>query len=172
MKVNLKRLRPEAKVPTYGSDYAAGFDLYSCVNWSLNPGQRFIVPTGWAMEFPGESWISDGPGMRTQEYFYHLSIRPRSGIAAKKGITVLNTPGTVDSDYRGEVGVILINLSDKPFSIKVGDKIAQGIITMHERVDEFEEVDELEETERGDGGFGSTDDKEKKHSEHIWESWL
>jgi len=157
MKVNIRRLRPEAKVPEYGSEMSAGFDLCSCVNWTLNPGQKFIVPTGWAFEFPdGEKKYDEKRCFEGGGYSYHLSIRPRSGLAAKNGVTVLNSPGTVDSDYRGEVGVILINLSNKKFNIKVGDRIAQGVLELHQKITNFCEVEELEETERGNGGFGST----------------
>ena len=106
----------------------------------LKPLERSLVKTGLFIELP--------KGIEAQ-------VRPRSGLAAKKGITVLNAPGTIDADYRGEIGVILVNLSNASFTIKNGERIAQLVIAKHERID-WEEVQELTETERGSGGFGST----------------
>ena len=107
---------------------------------TLKPLQRAIVKTGLFIELP---------------MGYEAQVRPRSGLAAKKGITVLNAPGTIDADYRGEIGVILVNLSNEDFTIENGERIAQLVIAKHERA-VWEEVDELEETLRGAGGFGST----------------
>ena len=132
-----------ARLPVYGSRCAAGADFCACLgNESLviEPHKWALVPTGIAIALP------EG---------YEAQVRPRSGLAAKKGITVLNAPGTVDSDYRGEVKVILINHSDEPFTIKDGDRIAQMVIARHENAC-FEVVESLDETERGAGGFGST----------------
>lgn len=129
-------------LPQYETRYSAGIDLRADIMDPINlrPFQRCVVPTGIYIELP--------PG-------YEAQVRPRSGLAAKHGITVLNSPGTIDSDYRGEVKVILINLSDSSFTIQNGDRIAQLVIARHETV-EFEEVNELSSTERGDGGFGHT----------------
>ena len=107
---------------------------------TLAPLQRALVPTGLFIALP------EG---------YEAQVRPRSGLAAKHGVTVLNTPGTIDADYRGEIKVVLVNLSDTPFEIVPGERIAQMVVARHERV-EWEEVDVLDETERGVGGFGST----------------
>ena len=107
---------------------------------TLNPLERTIVKTGLYIELP---------------IGFEAQVRPRSGLAAKKGITVLNSPGTVDADYRGEIGVILVNLSSEPFVIENGERVAQLIIAKHERA-QWIEVQELSETARGEGGFGST----------------
>jgi dUTP pyrophosphatase len=107
---------------------------------TLQPLQRTLVPTGLFMALPAG---------------YEAQVRPRSGLAAKHGITVLNTPGTIDADYRGEIKVILVNLSQEPFEIVPGERIAQMVIARHEQV-QWEEVEELDATERGAGGFGST----------------
>ena len=117
-------------------------DLYADTTFetTIAPLQRVLVPTGIYIELPKG---------------YEAQVRPRSGLAAKNGITVLNTPGTIDSDYRGEIKVILVNLSNEDFVLKPGERIAQMVVAKHERV-EWEEVQVLEETERGDGGFGST----------------
>ncbi|MCR5761538.1 MAG: dUTP diphosphatase [Sphaerochaetaceae bacterium] len=133
-----------AKLPQYSSLQAAGADICACLAQDqcmvVKPMQRVLVPTGIRISLP---------------VGYEAQIRPRSGLAIKSGITVLNTPGTVDSDYRGEVKVILINLSDKDFIIRDGDRIAQMVIARHENAS-FETVVSLDETERGEGGFGST----------------
>jgi len=129
-------------LPHYETIASAGMDLRANLTESilLNPMERAIIPTGIYLELP--------IGIEAQ-------VRPRSGLAAKKGVTVLNAPGTIDADYRGEVGVILVNLSNDPFQIENGERIAQLIIARHERA-EWIEVDELSETVRGEGGFGST----------------
>ncbi len=129
-------------LPNYETIASAGMDLRANIteNIILDPMERTIVPTGLFLELP--------IGIEAQ-------VRPRSGLAAKKGITVLNAPGTVDADYRGEVGVILVNLSKEPFTIENGERIAQLVIAKHERA-EWLEVETLTETERGVGGFGST----------------
>ncbi len=129
-------------LPHYETEASAGMDLRAELKEpkTLAPMERTIIPTGLFMELP--------IGTEAQ-------VRPRSGLAAKKGITVLNAPGTIDADYRGEVGVILINLSKDEFTIKNGDRIAQMVIAKHERA-QWQKVEVLGETERGAGGFGST----------------
>ncbi|MFA4843765.1 MAG: dUTP diphosphatase [Candidatus Margulisiibacteriota bacterium] len=145
--VKLKRLPhgQDLPQPAYMSPHAAGMDLYAAVSGQIviPPGGWQLVPTGLALALP------EG---------YEAQVRPRSGLALKQGVSVLNTPGTVDADYRGEVGVILMNHSKAELTIKRGDRIAQMIINKIERI-EFEEVAELPETERGAGGFGSTGGK-------------
>lgn len=140
--LRIQRLRPDAVVPQYMTAGAAGFDLHACVDAPivLQPGERHLVPTGIAMEIP--------VGFEGQ-------VRPRSGLALRKGLGMVNAPGTVDSDYRGEIGVILINLGQEPVRIETGDRIAQMIIAPVCRP-KIEVVDHLSETERGDGGFGHT----------------
>jgi len=130
------------EIPRYETLFSAGMDLRANLEESivLKPFQRLVVKTGL--------FISLQQG-------YEAQIRPRSGLALKKGITVLNSPGTIDADYRGEIGVILINLSDSDFEIKTGDRIAQMIIAKHETI-EWEAVDKLDDSVRGDKGFGST----------------
>jgi dUTP pyrophosphatase len=132
-------------LPHYETLASAGMDLRASLTESriLKPLERTIVGTGLFIELP--------IGIEAQ-------VRPRSGLAAKKGITVLNAPGTIDADYRGEIGVILVNLSNEDFTINNGERIAQLVIAKHERV-EWEEVQALSETERGEGGFGSTGTK-------------
>lgn len=129
-------------LPQYATALSAGVDLRANIDAPivLQPMQRVLVPTGLFMALP------EG---------YEAQVRPRSGLALKKGITVLNTPGTIDADYRGEIGVILVNLSDAPFEITDGERIAQMVIARHERA-EWAEVDTLDVTERGAGGFGHT----------------
>jgi len=128
--------------PNYETEGAAGMDLRANIEEAitLQPLERAIVKTGLFIALP---------------IGFEAQVRPRSGLAAKKGITVLNSPGTVDADYRGEIGVILVNLSNEEFVINDGERIAQLIIAKHERVN-WQEVDVLSETERGVGGFGST----------------
>ena len=128
--------------PAYATPQSAGVDLKANLTESvtLQPLQRTLVPTGLFIALPAG---------------YEAQVRPRSGLAAKHGITVLNTPGTIDADYRGEIKVILVNLSDEPFEIVPGERIAQMVIARHEQV-EWEQVEELDATERGAGGFGST----------------
>lgn len=141
--VNIKCVALEgAIIPEYKTVGAAGADLCAFVNESVTipQGKTAIIPTGLFFEIP---------------LGYEVQIRPRSGLAAKNGVTVLNTPGTIDSDYRGEIKIILINLGDKDFVINKGDRIAQMIIAPVTQ-GTFEMVDELSQTERGEGGFGST----------------
>ena len=128
--------------PSYATPLSAGMDLKADLESpvTIGPLERAMVPTGIYIALP------EG---------YEAQVRPRSGLAAKKGITVLNTPGTIDADYRGEVRVILVNLSNEPFVIEPGERIAQMVVARHERV-EWEEVSVLSETQRGEGGFGST----------------
>ncbi len=140
MKIAIKKLDPAAHIPAYQTAEAAGFDLHATEDSEIAPGKRALIKTGLA--------IALEPG-------YELQIRPRSGLAFKHGITVLNTPGTVDSDYRGEVMVLLINHGDESFMIKKGERIAQGVVQAVIQAS-FEVVDTLPDTERGAGGFGST----------------
>ena len=128
--------------PSYATEQSAGVDLKANLAESvtLQPLQRTLVPTGLFIALPAG---------------YEAQVRPRSGLAAKHGITVLNTPGTIDADYRGEIKVILVNLSNEPFEIVPGERIAQMVIARHEQV-EWEQVEELDATARGAGGFGST----------------
>ncbi len=130
------------KLPHYETDASAGMDLRANLSEAitLKPLERTIIKTGLFIELPKG---------------YEAQVRPRSGLAAKKGITVLNAPGTIDADYRGEVGVILVNLSNDTFVVENGERIAQMVIARHERA-EWELVEELSETARGEGGFGST----------------
>lgn len=144
MKVLIQRL-PHARdlpLPSYATPGSAGLDLLAAVdkNIELKPGARTAVPSGIAIALPEN---------------YEAQIRPRSGLALNHGITLLNTPGTVDSDYRGEIRVVVVNLGDAPFRISRGMKIAQMVIARHERI-EFSETDELPATHRAAGGFGST----------------
>lgn len=129
-------------LPSYETIASAGMDIRANISESivLKPLERTIVKTGLFIELP---------------IGYEAQVRPRSGLAAKKGITVLNSPGTVDADYRGEIGVILVNLSNENFTIENGERIAQIVIAKHERA-EWLQVEELSETSRGEGGFGST----------------
>lgn len=129
-------------LPEYSTEHAAGMDLRANLAdaVTLAPFERKLIPTGLFIELP---------------VGYEAQVRPRSGLALKKGITVLNSPGTIDADYRGEVMVILINLSSENFVIQHGERIAQMIVTAHETVN-WEKVEILEETTRGEGGFGHT----------------
>jgi dUTP pyrophosphatase len=129
-------------LPSYASEGAAGLDLPAAVeiDMVLEPGGRALVPTGFCLELP--------PGFEAQ-------IRPRSGLALMHGVALLNSPGTIDADYRGEVGVIMINLGDAPFVIMRGDRIAQMVIAAHARVS-WREAETLKVSGRGEGGFGST----------------
>ncbi|HEX2644843.1 MAG TPA: dUTP diphosphatase [Thermoanaerobaculia bacterium] len=144
MRVRIQRLASarDLPLPSPGSPGSAGLDLRAAVTEDLElpPGGRALVPTGLILEIP--------PGWEGQ-------VRPRSGLALRHGIGVVNAPGTIDSDYRGEVGVILINLGDQPFRLQRGDRIAQLVLAPVERV-EWEEADSLENSQRGPGGFGST----------------
>ena len=141
MKVNIIN-RSSFEVPKYETSQSAGVDLRAHIKQPihLESLERCLIKTGLFLELP--------VGVEAQ-------VRPRSGLALKKGITVLNSPGTIDADYRGEVGVILINLSKDKFSINPGDRIAQLVFAKHEQAD-FQVVDSLSETDRGEGGFGST----------------
>ncbi|MBO4923444.1 MAG: dUTP diphosphatase [Bacteroidales bacterium] len=141
MKVKIVN-RSQWPLPQYATPQSAGVDLRADTREDivLPPLGRAMVPTGLYLEIPAG---------------YEAQVRPRSGLAAKKGVTVLNSPGTIDADYRGEVRVILVNLSSDPFTIVPGERIAQMVFARHEQV-EWEEVDTLEESERGAGGFGST----------------
>jgi dUTP pyrophosphatase len=140
MILKIKKLQKDAQIPSYQSEEASGFDLHSIENIILKPGERKLIRTGIAFEI---------------EYGYEIQIRPRSGLAFKYGITVLNTPGTIDSDYRGEIKVLLINHSNQSFEIKKGDRIAQAIVTPIIQA-KIVEVKELSNTKRGNKGFGST----------------
>ena len=129
-------------LPAYATEMSAGLDLLAAVaeDVVLQPGERRLIPSGIAIALP--------PGVEAQ-------VRPRSGLALKHGVTVLNTPGTIDADYRGEIGVILINLGQEPFTVSRGSRIAQMVIARHATAD-WRPVDALETSARGDGGFGST----------------
>lgn len=131
--------------PFYATEASAGMDLKACIEAPITLGslERAMVPTGIHIALP---------------VGYEAQVRPRSGLAAKHGISVLNTPGTIDADYRGEIRVILVNLSKDPFTINPGERIAQMVVARHEKV-EWDEVEVLDETERGEGGFGSTGTK-------------
>jgi dUTP pyrophosphatase len=141
MKVNIVN-KSKHELPRYATSQSAGMDLRANLEQPilLNPLQRILVKTGLFMELP---------------IGYEAQVRPRSGLAFKKGITVLNSPGTIDADYRGEISVILVNLSDEEIVIEDGERVAQMVIAKHEQAD-WEVVVELVETERGAGGFGST----------------
>ena len=141
----IKRLSKDINLPKYETDGSSGMDLSANINShiKIEPGETSIIPTGISVSIPKN---------------FEIQIRPRSGLAAKNQISVLNTPGTIDADYRGEVGVILINLSQDNFAINDGDRIAQMVVSKHEQFD-WDEVDFLEQSERGTGGFGSTGKK-------------
>ncbi|WP_308441234.1 dUTP diphosphatase [Prevotella sp.] len=134
--------RGSQQLPAYATPESAGMDLRANITEPivLHPLERRIIPTGLYIALP--------PGYETQ-------VRPRSGLAFKHGITVLNSPGTIDSDYRGELGVLLVNLSNEDFTVEAGERIAQMVIARHEQ-GEFVEVEELDDTERGAGGYGHT----------------
>ena len=134
--------RGRQQLPAYATPQSAGMDLRADIDVpiTLHPMERRIIPTGLYIALP--------PG-------YEAQVRPRSGLALKHGITVLNSPGTIDADYRGEIGVLLINLSTEDFVITAGERIAQMVVARHEQ-GEFEVVAELDETERGTGGYGHT----------------
>ena len=142
IKVLIKKLNSSAKLPSYKTKGASGMDLMACIEKSINlePGKSCLVPTGLSVAFPEK---------------YEIQIRPRSGLAAKNSISVLNTPGTIDSDYRGEIKVILFNHGKKDFLINNKDRIAQMILTPVIKMD-LEETNDLPKTIRGEGGFGST----------------
>ena len=140
--VKFLRLHPNAQLPKYATEHAAGLDLHACNDEDIivQPQTVALIPTGFAIELP---------------IGYEAQLRPRSGLALKHAISLPNTPGTIDADYRGEVKVILINHGKEPFTVRKGDRIAQMVIAKYERVD-FVEVDSLSDTERGAGGFGHT----------------
>ena len=142
IKVLVKKLEPSVKLPSYKTSGASGMDLMAYMDKSieLKPGESCLVPTGLSVAFPEE---------------YEIQIRPRSGLAAKNNISVLNTPGTIDSDYRGEIKVILFNHGNQNFKISNNDRIAQMILTPVIKMD-LEETNELPGSIRGEGGFGST----------------
>ncbi|KAF0124948.1 MAG: dut [Elusimicrobia bacterium] len=141
LEITVQKLAEGARIPAYAHEGDAGVDLYSAVDKVLQPGERALIPTGLKMAIP---------------HGYEGQVRPKSGLALKHGLTVLNTPGTVDAPYRGEVGVILVNLDPKtPYEIKKGEKVAQMVFNKVEYA-YFTEAKELAETTRGAGGFGST----------------
>ena len=140
LRIPVKRLHPDAQLPARGSAHASGWDLHALEATRIPAGGWIAVRTGLAVALP--------PG-------YELQVRPRSGLAARHGVTVLNAPGTVDADYRGEIKVLLINHGSSAFEIEAGARIAQGVVARHEVVT-YAFVEELDETERGEGGFGST----------------
>ena len=142
VKILVKKFDKNIKLPTYKTSGSSGMDLVAYIKnkITINPGKTAMIPTGIAIAIPKN---------------YEIQIRPRSGLAAKKGISVLNTPGTVDADYRGEIKIILINLSKKLFVVKSGDRIAQMILCPIAK-GKLKEVKELPRTIRGQGGFGST----------------
>ena len=142
VKVLVKKLNPYVQLPTYRTSGASGMDLMAYIEKPINlePGKSCLVPTGLSVAFPQK---------------YEIQIRPRSGLAAKNNISVLNTPGTLDSDYRGELKIILFNHSNENFIINNNDRIAQMVLTPIIKM-ELEETNELPESMRGEGGFGST----------------
>ena len=144
-KILIKRLSKEVSLPKYETSGSSGMDLAANIDANINidPGKTAIIPTGLALSIPKG---------------FEVQIRPRSGLAAKQKITVLNTPGTIDADYRGEIKVILINLGHEPFKVEKGLRIAQMVVCPIVQA-QLKEVDDLGETERGKGGFGSTGTK-------------
>ena len=142
VRVFIKKLNSSAQLPSYKTSGASGMDLMACIEKTINlePGKSCLVPTGLSVAFPKE---------------YEIQIRPRSGLAAKNNISVLNTPGTIDSDYRGELKIILFNHSKVNFTINNNDRVAQMILTPIIKM-ELEESDKLPDSIRGEGGFGST----------------
>ena len=140
IKILIKRLSKEVSLPKYETNGSSGMDLSANVNTNINPGKTAIIPTGLALSIPKG---------------FEVQIRPRSGLAAKQQISVLNTPGTIDADYRGEIKVILINLGHHSFKVEKGLRIAQMVLCPIVKA-QLKEVDELNDTKRGKGGFGST----------------
>ena len=142
VKVLIKKLDSAVKLPEYKSKGASGMDLVSFIKETINikPKQSYLISTGLSVAFPNE---------------YEIQIRPRSGLAAKNNVSVLNTPGTIDSDYRGEIKVIIYNHGEKDFIVNNGDRIAQMVLSPIMKI-ELEETSDLTETIRGEGGFGST----------------
>ena len=142
VKVLIKKLNPNVKLPNYKTEGSSGMDLMACLESSIkiNPGRSALIPTGLSIAIPDDT---------------EVQIRPRSGFAAKSNIGVLNTPGTIDSDYRGEIKIILFNHGKDEFLVNNNDRIAQMVLTPVLKI-EFEEVEDLPKTIRGSGGFGST----------------
>ncbi len=140
VKLKIKRIKENAVVPRYENKGDVGLDLFSTEKYFLKPGERCLVSTGIQTEFP---------------VGYELQIRPRSGLALKKGISIVNSPGTIDAGYRGEIGVVVINHGENDFEINPGDKIAQGVLNKAEIAD-VEVVEELSEAVRGERNFGSS----------------
>ena len=142
IKVKIVRLKEKASLPAYATAHAAGMDVSACLDApvTVEPSSSVLIPTGLAIELP------EG---------YEAQLRPRSGLALRHLISLPNSPATIDADYRGEVGVILINHGREPFTVNHGDRIAQMVVSKVDRV-AFEEVDSLSDTERGEGGFGHT----------------
>ena len=145
IKIQIKKVSTSVSIPKYETSGSSGMDVAAYIekNITISPGEKALVPTGFSVSIP---------------LGYEIQIRPRSGLAAKKNITVLNTPGTIDADYRGEIKVILINLGKEKFIIKNGERIAQMIVCPVVQAD-LKEVKELSDTARGSGGFGSTGTK-------------
>ena len=142
MKISIKKLKPNAVLPSFATTHAAGMDISACIDEpiTLQPHERAVIPAGFAIALP---------------VGYEAQVRGRSGLAAKHGIMPANGVGTIDADYRGEVGAILLNTSNEPFVVEPGMRVAQLVIAKHETV-EWSEVEVLDETNRGEGGFGST----------------
>jgi dUTP pyrophosphatase len=140
LEVRVNKLHEKAVIPTFAHSGDAGFDIYTIEEYTLLPGDRALIRTGLAVELPRG---------------YELQVRPRSGLALKKGVTVLNSPGTIDSGYRGEIGIIIINHGEEIYTVSKGQRIAQGVIARYE-VPDFILVDSLSESERGSGSYGSS----------------
>lgn len=138
--MKIKRLTETATIPQYQTSGAAGFDFHASERVIIMPGETILVPTGLSFEVPTG---------------FELQVRPRSGMSLKTKLRVSNAPGTIDSDYRGEVKIIIDNIGHSPYTVDIGDRIAQGVMSMVSQFD-FEEVTELTETQRGAGAFGST----------------
>lgn len=140
--INLKKLHADARVPNYMTELAAGMDICACLDEPLilQPGARALIPTGLALAIPSG---------------YEVQVRPRSGLAIRHGISLVNSPGTIDADYRGEINIILINHGDEAFTIESGNRIAQLVVAPVCQA-ELNEVEDLCTTARGDGGFGHT----------------
>jgi len=138
--IKIKKLHPDAIMPHYAHDGDAGMDVYSVEDITIMHKKRELISTGLSFEIPKG---------------FEIQIRPKSGLALKHGLTIPNTPGTLDSGYRGELKVILLNTGDEPYEVKKGEKIAQIVLARYEEA-EIQEVNDLSDTQRGDGGFGST----------------
>ncbi|RME89065.1 MAG: dUTP diphosphatase [Candidatus Hydrogenedentota bacterium] len=144
MQIKIAKVRPQAKIPTKATPGSGAYDIYAALDdpMQIDPMQRVAVPTGLVMEIPAG---------------YIFSIRPRSGLSIRHGLTLTNAPGTIDSDFRGEVKILMVNLGKESFTIENGDRIAQGLLEKTENIDFLEvEQSSLSKTERGSGGFGST----------------